>query len=93
MSDEGLTAQAETGPATDDPAKPTVAATPPNVPAPPEGADVHVIERPLGEEFPLTDHESIAAKLVAKVEEVFYHLETDVEAGVHRLIGWMKPSA
>jgi hypothetical protein len=53
-------------------------------------AAVHLVEQPLGTEFPLTAHESIAAKLEAKIEDVCYAIETDVEAGVHRLKGWLK---
>lgn len=75
-----------------DTAAATPAATPPLVPSPPEGADVHEVEQPIGTEFSLTVHESIAAKFGAKIEEVFYHLETDVENGVHRLQGWLKPT-
>lgn len=54
---------------------------------------VHAITRPLGMEFPVTDHESIAAKLKTEVEHVYYEIETDLENGVHRLKGWLKGSA
>lgn len=50
----------------------------------------HIVERPLGEEFPLTDHESIAAKFKAEVKDIAYAIETDIEAGVHKLKGWLK---
>lgn len=59
-------------------------------PAAPAPAEVHAVTRPLGEEFPITDHQSIAAKLKAKFEAVMFEVETDVEAGVHKLKGWLK---
>lgn len=52
----------------------------------------HAVSRPLGEEFPLTDHESIAAKLEAKIEDVCFAIETDIKNGVHFLKGWLKIS-
>ena len=62
-------------------------------PAPATEPTVHTVTRPLGMEFPVTDHESIAAKFGAKVEHLFYEIETDLENGVHRLRGWLKGSA
>jgi hypothetical protein len=53
-------------------------------------AAVHSIEKPIGTEFPITAHESIAAKFEAKIEDIAFAIETDVENGVHRLKGWLK---
>lgn len=50
----------------------------------------HEVVRPIGEEFPLTDHQSIAAKLKAEFEHIEFIVQTDVEAGVHKLVGWLK---
>lgn len=53
-------------------------------------AVTHEVVRPIGEEFPLTDHQSIAAKLKAEFEHIEFIVQTDVEAGVHKLVGWLK---
>ena len=89
MADETNAAQAVTAPTPPiaDPAKPTTD-EPSNGPP----AAVHSVEQPLGTEFSLSVHESIAKKFEAKVEEVCYAIETDVKNGVHRLKGWLKIS-
>lgn len=58
-------------------------------PAAAEPAEVHAVVRPLGEEFPITDHQSIAAKFKAKLEHLVFEIETDAAAGVHKLKGWL----
>lgn len=55
-----------------------------------EPAETHSVTRPIGQEFPVTDHESIAAKLKAKFEHIEFIIQTDVENGVHKLVGWVK---
>lgn len=61
-------------------------------PEPTPGAPTvtHEVVRPIGEEFPITDHESIAAKLKAEFEHIEFVVETDVKNGVHKLVGWVK---
>lgn len=46
---------------------------------------------PVGQEFQVTTHhEYIAQKLGVKLEQVFFEIKTDIENGVHHLIGYFR---